>query len=210
MPRPHGKKAPSEPQTGPKPTPENEPASAKKPTPIPKTTLEAAGCKTEAEFKGHYRALFEGWNCSITPRELLGTGQVMQVAVFIPDQPLPSSRGPLRALWFGHVAPDVKTGRVEKGDTFARSFDSGIRFENNGVPLARAAHIHACASTTGQLTPNGDVDGLACAEVMGWTPVTFLGNGGPGPSQYQGGAYTAGRHRSDFTNTGHQIPDMPG
>jgi hypothetical protein len=134
----------------------------------------------------------------------------MQVAVFIPDQPLPSSRGPLRALWFGHVAPDVKTGRVEKGDTFARSFDSGIRFENNGVPLARAAHDHTCASTTGQLSPNGDVDGLAAAEVMGWTPVIFLGNGGPGPSQYQAGAYTAGRLRSDFTNTGHQIPDMPG
>jgi hypothetical protein len=199
---------PSKPRTGPKRSRASERASERTRGSIPKNILEAAGCKTQREFVAHYKALFTGWNCSVTPRDMLGN-QVMQVAVFVPDAPLNSSRGPIRAIWFGHVKPGVKTGRVAAGETFGYSYDSGIRFENNGVPNARASHVHACASATGQLSPNGDVDGLVAAELMGWTPITWVGSNGPGPQQYQSGAYCAGRPLADFRNSGHAVPPMP-
>lgn len=156
------------------------------------------------------QALFTGWVCiappSPTPRGL----QPMHVAVLVYDTPIPTPWGAVRADWAAHVRGDVRTGRVAAGEPYAVCWDSGIRFENSGVAAARAAHIHACASATGTLTPNGDLDGRAFAYVRGWEPLAYLGEGGPGPGQYQQGRYTAGRLTSDFQRAGKPIPPMPG
>jgi len=156
------------------------------------------------------QALFTGWVCiappSPTPRGL----QPMYVAVLVYDTPIPTPWGAVRTDWAGHVRADVKTGRVGAGETYAVCFDSGIRFENSGIPNARAAHIHACASATGSLSPNGDLDGRAFAYVRGWEPMAYLGEGGPGPQQYQSGRFCAGRLLSDFQQAGKPIPPLPG
>ncbi len=58
---------------------------------------------------------------------------------------------------------------------------------------------------SGQLSPNGDVDGMIACELMGWE-VQFIGDG-PGPQQYQlPNVWTAGRRTSDFTAAGRPIP----
>jgi hypothetical protein len=144
----------------------------------------------------------------MNPREMLAQGQSMAIAVFVPRQPIQTSRGLVRAMWFGHVHPNVRIGPVAEGDQFGESYDSGIRFEDAGYPNARASHNHACASATGQLSPNGDMDGLAACEAMGWL-VDYLGPIGPGPNHYMTNQYTAGRARSDFLSTGHALPPMP-
>jgi len=156
------------------------------------------------------QALFTGWVCiappSPTPRGL----QPMYVAVLVYDTPIQTPWGAVRTDWAGHVRADVKTGRVAKGETYAVCWNSGIDFEAAGIPNARASHIHACASTTGSLSPNGDMDGRAFAYVRGWEPMAYLGEGGPGPQDYQSGRWTAGRLTQDFHQAGKPIPPVPG
>lgn len=154
-------------------------------------------------------ALFEGWVCMAPPSTRPAGLQPMYVAVLVYDTPVSTPYGTVRVDWAAHVRGTVQTGRVVKDEQYAESYDSGIRFENSGVPNARAAHIHACASATGTLSPNGDLDGLAFAAVRGWTPITYLGEGGPGPTQYQAGGWTAGRRTTDFTQGGHPFPPIP-
>lgn len=162
-----------------------------------------------AEYQAQHAALFTGWVCSVHPADLMAALQTMYVAVLVYDTPISTPYGTVRVDWAGHVNGNVKTGRVAQGEQYAESWDSGIRFENSGVPNARAAHIHACASATGTLTPNGDLDGLAFAAARGWQPIRYLGEVGPGPTQYQQGGWTAGRRTSDFTSAGKPIPPMP-
>lgn len=154
-------------------------------------------------------ALFDGWVCMAPPSTRPAGLQAMYVAVLVYDMPISTPYGTVRADWAGHVNGNVQTGRVAKGEQYAESWDSGIRFENSGVPNARAAHIHACASATGTLSPNGDLDGMAFAFVRGWQPIKYLGEVGPGPTQYQQGGWTAGRRTTDFTSAGKPIPPMP-
>jgi hypothetical protein len=162
-----------------------------------------------AEYHAQHVALFSEWVCSLPLADLVALGQNMYIAVLVYDTPLSTPYGVVRADWAGHVKGNVKGGRVAQGEQYAESFDSGIRFELAGVSNARAAHIHACASATGTLTPNGDLDGLAFAAVRGWAPITYLGEVGPGPTQYQQGGWTAGRRTADFTLAGKPLPPLP-
>lgn len=176
------------------------------PTPLPASTLGLHNQhKDYLAYLGQHQAIFGGpFRCSMTEADLVATGQTLYFVLFAPNAPLAG----LKALWFGHARGNARLGPVKIGDWFGESWDSGIRFEAGGVPDARAAHVHCCASTTGQLTMNGDVDGLRAAAAMGWH-VEFIGSNGPGPDQYYTGAYTAGRLRTDFTSGHHPIPPMP-
>lgn len=159
---------------------------------------------TSDEYQKAYRALFRKWVC-ISPWPAGGRPQIMNVVVFVPDAPLPSPGGPpLRALWFGHVRDDVRTGRVARGDLFALSGASGIQFEKVGIAKARAAHVHTCASATGALSPNGDVDGFVAAKAMGWDVVNV--GTVPGPNEYLSGYFCAGRLLRDFQWAHKPIP----
>jgi hypothetical protein len=164
-----------------------------------------------AGYQKAHHDLFDGWVCQIpidkyNASNVNPLAQVMNVAVFVPDTPISSSRGVIRALWFGHIRNGTRQGHMNAGDKFGESGASGIQFERAGVLYARAAHVHACASVTGNLTPNGDVDGAVACEIMGWkvTNVGFV----PGPNQYFTGNYCAGRLLSDFRNASKPIPRM--
>jgi hypothetical protein len=133
--------------------------------------------------------------------EVIYPKQTMAIAVYWPDAPLNG----LRALWFGHVRPDIAVGRVEAGQRICTAWDSGVRFEDRGIQ-ARAAHVHCCASATGTLSPNGDVDSLRAAAAMGWQ-VEWRGAGGPGPEQYLSGLWAAGKPRSAWA--GRTLPPVP-
>ncbi len=169
------------------------------PTPI--STAAAA----DPAYMAAHAALFGGaFLCGMDRAQLIATGQTMYFVLFVPHAPIAG----LKAMWFGHARGNAKVGAVKQGEWFGESGDSGIRFETAGVPNARASHVHCCASTSGQLTMNGDTDGLRAAAAMGWK-VEFIGSNGPGPQQYQGGQFCAGRLLSDFTTHGHPIPPMP-
>lgn len=172
------------------------------PTPIAGA---AQGGLTSQQYMANHAALFGGvFLCGMPLAQLAALGQTMYFVLYQPAVPLAG----LKALWFGHARGNAQVGPVATGEWFGESWDSGVHFETAGVPNARAAHVHCCASTTGALTMNGDVDGLRAAAAMGWQ-VEFIGSNGPGPTQYQGGAYCAGRLLSDFTNGHHPIPPMP-
>jgi hypothetical protein len=94
---------------------------------------------------------------------------------------------------------------AQPGARIATSWDSGIRFENQGIP-ARASHVHLCASATGTLSPNGDTDGLLAAAALGWQ-VEWHGNGGPGPDQYLSGQWIAGKPKAAWQ--GRPLPPAP-
>jgi hypothetical protein len=140
--------------------------------------------------------------CGMQPADLIALGQTMYFVLYVPNVPLNG----LKALWFGHSRGNAKLGAVKQGEWFGESWDSGVRFESVGIH-ARASHVHCCASATGSLTVNGDVDGLLAAQAMGWD-VQFIGNG-PGPNEYYSGRYCAGRLLSDFTAAGKPLPPMP-
>jgi hypothetical protein len=170
--------------------------------------LHSGSAIDDALYQMNHDALFGGdFICGLSAVELRAIGQTMYFIVYQPDVPIQTSYGPFKVGWGGHARSNAKVGRVVKGDKYGESWDSGIHFEP-GVPEARAAHVHACASATGNLTMNGDISGLAWCEVHGWK-VAFIGSNGPGPTQYQQGAYCAGRLRSDFTAAGKQPPPMP-
>lgn len=178
--------------------------------PTPLSILEVE----DEEYQATWHTLFDDQPCMIREADILGVDgevhvlQTMYFLVYKPNSPIRTSRGTVVASWFGHVdGQQIKTGAVKKGEQFGRAWDSGIRFESGGVVNARAAHVHCCASATGNLTMNGDIDGLAAAEMMGWS-VRHLGTG-PGPNDYFLGKHTAGRHTSDFTAAGKPIPPMP-
>lgn len=152
------------------------------------------------EYTANHMALFAEWVCLADPL------QTMAVAVWWPAAPFTVEGQRIGHLHYGHVRGDVRTGAIAKGEQFAQSWDSGIRFEP-GVPKARAAHTHCCAGAGTTLSPNGDLPGRLAAVAQGWT-VTDIGTV-PGPTDYQGGRYTAGRLTSDFTQAGKPIPPMP-
>lgn len=166
-----------------------------------------------AEYQQNHDDLFgAGWVCvapspdpGLAGGPLVGS-QVMFVAVYWPDTPIRLSNGQmLKAAWFGHCKGDIPVGRVDTGGRICTSYDSGVRFENNGIQ-ARAAHAHVCGSATGTLSMNGDVDGLLVAQALGWQ-IEYRGAGGPGPNEYMGGQWLAGKPRSQWG--GHAIPPVP-
>jgi hypothetical protein len=168
------------------------------------------------QYAAQHQALFDGWTCKAPEQRIAWPGdnvatlfgaQTMYVAVFWPAAPLTIEGQRVGHLHYGHVRGDVRTGAIARGEQFATSWDSGIRFEP-GVPHARAAHTHCCAGAGTTLSPNGDLPGRLAAVAQGWT-VTDIGTI-PGPQDYQGGRYTAGRLTSDFTSAGRPIPPMPG
>lgn len=131
--------------------------------------------------------------------------QNMFIAVFWPDTPLQARNGQMvHAIWGGHCKSDIPVGRVETGQRFLTIWDSGVRFENNGI-VARAAHVHLCGSATGTLSPNGDIDGFLIAELLGLY-VQDVGTV-PGPNDYMTGGFIARLPRSQWT--GHTIPPIP-
>jgi len=152
-------------------------------------------------YVGRWRQLTEGAVC-------FAVGQQMIVAVWWPAAPYYVAGTHVGHLHYGHVADSVRTGWVAGGDTFAYSWDSGIRFEP-GNPTARAAHVHCCAGSGRLLSPNGDLPGELAIAAQGWAPVTDLRTV-PGPLDYQvPNRYTAGRLLSDFTSAGEPLPEMP-
>jgi hypothetical protein len=167
----------------------------------------------DPEYARRHDELFgKGMVCMAPPvpplnaRGQLVGSQVMYFALFLPTTPIRLSNGQqCKAMWFGHVRSDIAVGRVNAGDRICTSYDSGIRFENNGIQ-ARAAHVHCCGSATGTLSMNGDVDGLLVAQALGWQ-VEWRGTGGPGPNDYMGGGWIAGKRQSQWG--GHPIPPVP-
>jgi len=155
-------------------------------------------------YRVNWHALSDEWVCRVPPH--LGA-QVMYVAVFWPTGPLWLNGTRCGHLHYGHVRSNVTTGSVAAGQPFATTWDSGIRFENAGITNARAAHTHCCAGAGTTLSPNGDLDGRLAVLAQGWS-VTDL-RSIPGPSDYQSGAYCAGRRLTDFTSGGHPIPPLP-
>ena len=163
----------------------------------------------DERYQAQHRALFEGWGCRVPLTRVASdfySGQTMYVAVFWPSAPLTIEGQHVGHLHYGHVRSDVRSGPVRTGEQFATSWDSGIHFEP-GVPNARAAHTHCCAGAGTTLSPNGDLPGRLAAVAQGWA-VVDVGTV-PGPSDYQGGAYCAGRRLADFTSGGHPLPPMP-
>lgn len=144
-------------------------------------------------------ALSEGVVCAIPE-------QVMYVAVFWPNAPLVIDGQRIGHLHYGHVHENIRVGTVAQGDEFAWAWDTGIRFEP-GVPKARATHTHCCAGAGTTLSPNGDLPGVLAVKAQGWA-ATDIGTV-PGPTDYMGGRYTAGRLTTDFTKAGKPIPPMP-
>lgn len=178
------------------------------PTPL---TLAEMGVMFDPEYARHHDELFgAGWLC-MAPGDIHRLGgavgqQTMYVPVYWPETPLRLRNGQLlRAAWFGHSRQDVAVGHVDTGGRICTSWDSGVRFEANGI-TARAAHVHVCGTTTGTLSMNGDVDGLLVAQAFGWH-VEWRGNVGPGPTDYLGGGWVAGKRRSAWG--GHAIPPVP-
>lgn len=173
------------------------------------TPLLFAGSPEGQTQRDNWARLFAGGPPCCPPHETIAASGVhtvtaqqnMSIAVFWPDQSLYN----LKALWFGHVRPDIAVGRVEAGQRICTSWNSGIDFEARGIQ-ARASHVHCCGSTTGTLSPNGDADGLLAAGAMGWK-VDWRGAGGPGPNDYLGGQWVAGKPRSAWA--GHSIPPPP-
>ncbi len=163
----------------------------------------------DPEYAANHAALFDGWTCIAPsfPRSagLIVGAQTMFVGVYIPDGGITLDDGSHAvSLGFGHIRGDVAVGRVDTGQRMFTSHDSGIRFENNGI-TARAAHIHLTIFRTGALSPNGDVDGRLALRALGWE-CQRLGSV-PGPSDYMGGGWLAGRPKRDWT--GHEIPPVP-
>jgi len=180
--------------------------------PTPLNTVQ----KADPDYARHYDELFATpWICmapapvkapGATEDELPIGMQMMYVAVEWLDTALLLPNGQhVPVIWFGHVKGDIPTGRVQTGGRICTSWDSGVRFENNGIQ-ARAAHIHVCGSVTGRLSQNGDVDGLLVARALGWD-VEFRGGNGPGPDQYMSGRYLAGKLASQWGSN--PIPPVP-
>lgn len=183
--------------------------------PTPLNLPQGWSVASRAEYQQNHDDLWgDGWVCMAPPptaRVGSGSGhliaaQVMYVPVYWPDSPIRLANGQLlRAAWFGHSRQDAAVGRVDTGGRICTSWDSGVRFENNGI-AARAAHVHVCGTVTGTLSPNGDVDGLLVAQALGWQ-MEWRGNGGPGPDQYMSGQWIAGKPRNQWG--GHAIPPVP-
>jgi hypothetical protein len=132
--------------------------------------------------------------------------QTMFFALLTFDTPQRLPNGVIaKAIWLGHVRGDIATGHLVKGQRWCTLWNSGINFEAAGIP-ALASHAHTCGTATGQLTMNGDVDGYAVAEFLGWT-LHNAGVSGPGPDHYMTGQYRAGKHVSLWT--GHALPPGP-
>ena len=165
-----------------------------------------------SDYARHHDELFgAGWLCmapvdaETVAAPLIGQ-QTMYVPVYWPDATIRLANGQYcRAAWFGHSRQDAAVGRVDTGDRICTSWNSGINFEANGI-TARAAHVHVCGTATGTLSPNGDVDGLLVAQALGWQ-VEWRGNVGPGPNDYMGGGWIAGKRRSAWT--GRALPPQP-
>jgi hypothetical protein len=168
---------------------------------------------SDPDYTRRHEELFgQGMLCMAPPPDpkFLGSplfgSQTMYFALFLPDTPIRLSNGQMaKALWFGHVKGDIAVGRVNAGDRICTSYDSGIRFENNGI-TARAAHIHLCGSASGTLSMNGDVDGLLVAQALGWQ-IEYRGAGGPGPDAYMSGGWIAGKPKSQWQ--GRTLPPVP-
>ena len=172
------------------------------PTPIGSSFLVGSN-RPLGQAAANYISLFSTWTC----RNLLEPNQTMYVAVFTPNRPIFTSRGVVKLVILGHLQQGVVIGPVQRGVKFGVSWDSGIRFEGQN-PVARAAHVHVAASSSGVLSPNGDMDGWAGVEAMGWQ-VTNVGRV-PGPSDYPvPNLWCAGRRYADFTASGHAIPASP-
>jgi hypothetical protein len=177
------------------------------------TPLQARRAADPAYARRYDELFGAGWVCVAPPAAvrsgrdgLLIGSQVMYVAVLWLDVPLLLRNGrSLRALWLSHVRGDIATGRVAAGARICTSWDSGIRFENNGI-AARGAHVHVCGTATGTLSMNGDVPGLYVAEALGWQ-VEYRGADGPGPDQYMTGRWVGGKPQAAWR--GRALPPIP-
>jgi hypothetical protein len=134
----------------------------------------------------------------------LGTQQMM-VALLKFDTPQRLSNGQVvKAIWNAHCHPNPTVGRIEKGQRWCTSWNSGINFEADNIP-ALASHCHLAGTVSGNLTLNGEVNGFLVAELLGWD-IRDAGVG-PGPNEYMSGQYRAGKHVSQWT--GHTLPPAP-
>lgn len=168
----------------------------------------AGAAASDREYQQRHHALFDGWVCSAQRDVMMGGrlfgAQTMFVAVYWPDDPRRVGNGQVyRAAGAGHCRSDVPVGRVNAGDRWATTWDSGVRFEGQGLQV-RAAHVHL-TGFTGQLSPNGDIDGLLVAEDLGLQ----VRNVGiiAGPNDYLAGSWIAGRPKREWA--GRALPPMP-
>jgi hypothetical protein len=171
-------------------------------TPLP------ALAATDPEYAERHRQLFEGWICIAREahgERFAGTLQQMDVLVYWPDGGLDIDGVHLAAVGVGHVlGSSIPVGRVTAGTTAALTYDSGIRFERQGI-AARAAHGHFIAFRSGVLSPNGDAPGWLAIKAFGFPAPRR--HGVPGPTDYLGGGFVAGRPKSDWA--GRAIPPIP-
>jgi hypothetical protein len=179
--------------------------------PTPLDTWLALGAERRRELERFF-ADFTCWlppaRDVVVPEAQVDPLQTMYVLAYAPDGGYRTTGGLVRLQVGAHVRQDIRTGRVTTGDLMTVVWDSGIHFESAGNPVARAAHFHSAPSQSGQLLPNGDMDGLYGCELFSWQ-VQNIGTV-PGPNDYAiPNRYCAGRLYSDFQQAGQSIPPMP-
>lgn len=151
------------------------------------------------DYLRNHAALFAG---ALRPGSCYYAGQLGTQTMFFAllsfdtPQRLRNSRL-CKGIWIGHCRSDAAVGRVNAGDRFCTTWNSGINFEADGI-VARASHAHTCGTISGALSMNGEVDGLLIAELLGWQ-VRDAGIG-PGPNEYLAGQYRAGKPVSAWQN----------
>jgi hypothetical protein len=115
-------------------------------------------------------------------------GTYMHIAVLQYDVP----QDGVRAIWIGHVRDGFVTGHREKGQDFCVCWNSGVEF-----PGCDASHGHVCGTSSGVLSPNGDVPGEPVARQLGFNPrVGYV----PGPQQYATGNWDKGKPKASRTS----------
>lgn len=173
--------------------------------PTPLSALEGMGdndLDAEALYARQHEELFQG---ILEPGACYYGTQIMYFALLTFDSPQRLSNGQqVRAIWIGHCKGNVAVGRVQAGDRWCTTWNSGVNFEANGIP-ALASHAHTCGTVSGALSMNGEVSGFLVAQLLGWTvrDVGLI----PGPDAYMTGQYRAGKSLSAWA--GHRLPDPP-
>lgn len=96
------------------------------------------------------------------------------------------------ALGLGHIDPtSVTRGGVKTGGVICRGGMSGLEALAQWEP----SHTHLTVYRTGQLSPNGDYDGVWAARYFGFDPLVVPV---PGPTEYLSGQFFRGRVRTDW------------
>jgi hypothetical protein len=127
------------------------------------------------------------WFAHYSTRQALIAASPMFIAVMTPNAPVVVNGQRIVRFWFGHVQDGFATGQRKAKELLALTGNSGLA----SLP-GEASHVHCAASSTGALSPNGDLPGILMAKWLGFNPrITRV----PGPSDYATGKFFRGKLR---------------